>query len=325
MSTYIVTQDALTLLDERGYPHTFNLSELPTDTVNEAVHLIQEDKLEEALKKLSPRRQIESFFDNVGDVTIQDGTVLYQGRPVDDYAARRALEFAHQGLPYQPLLRFIERVRQNPSYRAIQELYQFLETGNMPLTHSGRFVAYKKVRRRNDGHLVAIADSSFINDPGTVVEIPRNEVDEDPTNICSAGLHVCSYGYLPHFGSGSWDIVVSVEVDPADVVAVPHDYRNSKMRVCRYRVLDTLPDYNEDYLSQYDLYDVEDEDEGWIENDDSGAYDDPPNGVDPFDVVEVEYRDDTELPARARADCFDWDIDNNPRDIVRYRIVERAA
>ena len=64
--------------------------------------------------------------------------------------------------------------------------------------------------------------------------MPRPSVDDDPAKTCSAGLHVCSLSYLSTFGG---DRTILVEVCPADVVAVPIDYQNSKVRVSRLRVV----------------------------------------------------------------------------------------
>jgi hypothetical protein len=52
-------------------------------------------------------------------------------------------------------------------------------------------------------------------------------------------LHCAGWNYLPHFGSGSesTDRIVIVKVNPADVIAVPNDYNNAKMRVCKMEVL----------------------------------------------------------------------------------------
>ena len=70
-------------------------------------------------------------------------------------------------------------------------------------------------------------------------------MDEDSTRTCSFGLHVCSYDYLPNFGTGGGDRVVICEVNPRDVVAIPQDYNNTKMRVCKYKVIAEVEDYTE--------------------------------------------------------------------------------
>jgi hypothetical protein len=122
---------------------------------------------------------------------------------------------------------------ENPSYRAVQELYEFLEVGGVPLTEDGCFVVYKKVRE----NFKDIHSGTFDNSVGAIPNMPRNAVDEDSSRTCSAGLHVCSFGYLAHFGSSANNRVVACKVNPKDVVSIPKDYGNTKMRVCRYEVI----------------------------------------------------------------------------------------
>jgi hypothetical protein len=69
------------------------------------------------------------------------------------------------------------------------------------------------------------------------VTMDRSKVDDDPQHTCSSGLHVCADEYLKGYATGSDNRTLVVEVNPADVVAVPYDYNFSKMRVCRYKVL----------------------------------------------------------------------------------------
>jgi hypothetical protein len=64
--------------------------------------------------------------------------------------------------------------------------------------------------------------------------MPRNQVNEDPNQTCSYGLHVANFDYASGFGSGH---MLEVEVHPADVVAIPVDYNQAKMRVCKYKVI----------------------------------------------------------------------------------------
>jgi len=64
----------------------------------------------------------------------------------------------------------------------------------------------------------------------------RQDVDENPDNYCSAGLHIGSWAFAKGVGAR----VVLVEVDPADVVSVPNDHNAQKCRVEKYKVLSDL-------------------------------------------------------------------------------------
>jgi len=67
---------------------------------------------------------------------------------------------------------------------------------------------------------------------GVPVFKPREQCDPNIHNECSYGLHVGSFKYVRHFGSGN-DTVFACLVNPMNVVALPN-YDNSKIRVCEY-------------------------------------------------------------------------------------------
>ena len=103
----------------------------------------------------------------------------------------------------------------------------------------------------NEGQLTLIsttatkeATGKWDNSPGAVCEINRELVDDNPTNTCSTGLHVACFGYAKDFG----EKLVEVKVNPADVVCVPIDYNNTKMRVCRFEVLAECTDMRDEPL-----------------------------------------------------------------------------
>ena len=127
---------------------------------------------------------------------------------------------------------------ENPSLRAVEELYGFLEVCMLPITEDGHFLAYKKVR----SDFKDIYSGTMDNSVGQVLDMPRNSVDEDKDRTCSSGLHFCAKSYLSHFGSwnSSGNRVVVVKINPRDVVAIPSDYNNAKGRTCRYEVVDVL-------------------------------------------------------------------------------------
>lgn len=174
-----------------------------------------------------------------GQVTISNGEVFYNGVRVHNTLTDRIVTMAKEGFDIGHMVKFLENLMANPSYRAVNELYDFLEAGGIPITEKGTFLTYKKIR----SDWKDIHSGKFDNSIGTVVKMPRNMVDEDSSRTCSAGLHVCSYGYLPHFGCSGGDRVVICEVNPADVVSIPTDYNNTKMRVCAYTVIGEVENY----------------------------------------------------------------------------------
>lgn len=167
-----------------------------------------------------------------GEVVVEDGVVTYKGTPTHGTITDRILAMMDEGLAVDSMLAFLENLMDNPSYRAVQELYGFLEVNDLPFTEDGCFLAYKMVRNDFSDHRTGKFDYSVGAPPATM---PRNEVNEDPNQTCSAGLHVCAQSYLGMYGGGGRTILV--KVNPADVVAVPTDYDNAKMRVCKHETV----------------------------------------------------------------------------------------
>lgn len=172
------------------------------------------------------------------NLEILDGVLRYKDEPLHLYVGEKLVEMVRQGFAVTPVVNFIERLLKNPSKRAVDHLYAFLEHGKNPLTEDGKFIAYKAVR----GDWKDIHSGTFDNSIGAEVEMPRWKVDDDPHRTCSSGLHACSFDYLPHFAHDNGHIVL-VEIDPADVVAIPVDYNNTKMRVCKYKVIGEYEGY----------------------------------------------------------------------------------
>ena len=100
----------------------------------------------------------------------------------------------------------------------------------------------------------------------------RSEVQHDPSVGCHKGLHVGTWDYASSFGRG---VVLEVEVDPRDVVSVPTDCGDAKLRCCRYRVRDEIEAPISSAYRGYEdeLLPVQEEFEEWGEDDDEGACD----------------------------------------------------
>lgn len=205
------------------------------------------------------KEQVESAIQSsatAGKVTIENGEVFYNNKAIHNTLTERIIDMARQGFDIGYMVKFLENLMKNPSFRAVNELYGFLESGSIPITENGTFLAYKKIRN----NWTDIHSGTFDNSIGAVCEMPRNMVDEDSSRTCSAGLHVCSYDYLAHFSRDNNDRVVICEIDPADVVSIPADYNNTKMRVCKYTVIGEVEDYkeseilNNSFISTNDMF-----------------------------------------------------------------------
>ncbi len=213
-------------------------------------------------------------------VVVFDGnTVTVDGVPLHNSLTRRVVEFAQQGLPFDGLIKFLERLSQNPSAQSQAELYDFLEHKNLPITEDGHFLAYKAVLANFLDKYSGTVDNSV----GKVVTMKRGAVDDNRSKGCSAGLHCGALDYVTSYGSVGVDRIVIVKVDPADAVSVPSDCSYQKLRVCKYEVIGEFrgelakPLYaanagTEDFEDEDDF---EDDDDNWsdFENEDEDEQD----------------------------------------------------
>lgn len=205
-----------------------------------------------------------------GLVTITNGIVFYAGTAMHNALTDRMLKMVGLGVDIKHMALFLDNLMKNPSYRSVEQLYNFMEACDMPITEDGCLLAYRSVNNDYwDTHtgktslslppdkvnnvsgviwdstgkvcngvfverfFVRNGVKTLLTDEGTcVVSMERNLVDDNPDQTCSKGLHVCSQKY-GMYGKR----LLLVKVNPADVVSVPKDYNQAKMRVCRYEVV----------------------------------------------------------------------------------------
>lgn len=172
------------------------------------------------------------------DIAIIGGELLFQGEVINNTLSDRILKMVDEGFVLTPMVNFLANLMNNPSNRVTEQLYAFLEKGKNAITEDGHFLAYKAVRE----DFKDIHSGTFDNSVGQKVTIARRKVDENPNVTCSYGLHVCSFDYLPHFAHADGHVMIC-KVNPADVVAIPADYNNTKMRVCGYEVIGEYEGY----------------------------------------------------------------------------------
>lgn len=195
---------------------------------------LKDGNKQEIEKAVSVANYMKRYTEGLLDII--DGQVFLDKKPVHGSLGQRFIEFINAQIDLEPLLNFCRKLRKNPSGASIDQLFGFLEANKHPITKSGNFIAYKKIRSDfKDFH-----SGLFDNSPGKVLEMNREDVDEDPSQTCSAGLHVANWNYAMNSFHGGSGIMVEVEVDPADVVAVPIDYNQGKMRTCKYTVIKVI-------------------------------------------------------------------------------------
>lgn len=229
MLSYIINSNAATILvDDKTF--TVRKDHMNWNDILDALSNQDEARVLQLVDIPETLKQVTS-----GRITVSDEGVFFNGEPLHTGLASRIMALireGYQGLA-EPLTKFLDNLMENPSRRAVEGLYEWLQNSNLPITPDGCFIAWKIV----SPEFKDLRTGTFDNAPGKTVEVRRNEVDEDINRTCSYGLHFCSSNYLPHYGTSAGNKVVMVKVHPRDVVAFPSDYNTAKGRCCRYEVL----------------------------------------------------------------------------------------
>lgn len=238
MIPYTVSSNGI-LFFFKGKQYTFSKS---TPNYNEIVDAVVNNDYH----RVEISVQLDLFIAKVtfGNVIItEDDEVYFNNIRVNDYLAKRIVQHYNEDPRLvDPLIKFTEKLMSNPNDDVKNDLFQWLEHGNMPIFPDGDFVAYKLVRSDFSPIYVGGAYGKD-QSPGKVVEMPREKCNENRNNTCSEGLHFCSYEYLPIFQSwndNQGNKVIVLKINPTDVVAIPTDYNLSKGRTCRFEVLDEI-------------------------------------------------------------------------------------
>ncbi len=209
-------------------PHTISKTHITYQKVVDAIKAGDWDTVRDVIE---PKKVVLEY--GAGNVSVQGEKLFWKGREMHNALTSRMIQMLQDGFPIEPMVNFMENLMTNPSKRAVDELFGFLEKNELPITPDGHFLAYKRVREDYKDCHTGTMDNSV----GQVVEMERNEVDDNKDRTCSSGLHFCSQEYLNHFGGAR---TVIVKINPRDVVSIPSDYNDSKGRACRYEVIGEL-------------------------------------------------------------------------------------
>jgi hypothetical protein len=259
---HILTENSLTVVIE-GKAHTMNVNH---PAWNQALEALKADDGVRLVDLFDVEKAVADYFDEEAGITVEDGGVRYGDEVVHNMVVDKILNFMRNGLPYQPLVKFLGKLMENPSSRAVNELYTFLEHKNMPITPEGNFLAYKGVNE----DFTDKYSGKFDNSVGQTLEMRRNGVCDDANIGCSHGFHAGSYEYAKGWAGSDGGHLMIVEIDPSDVVSVPLCSDCQKLRTSKYKVVglyetvDAPPldeGLNDDYYDSSE--EVDDYNEGW--------------------------------------------------------------
>ena len=215
----------------------------------------------EALESiLNPAIKFNNLYAKYEQIEVKDGHVYVSGEAISSLVAGRILDYLSKDIDCTPVFKFITKLNLNPSKRAVDELYTFLEHKYLPITENGNFLAYKALR----SDYTDVYTGKNDNRVGNVVEMPRNKVDDNKEVGCSQGLHAGALDYARNYRPADGKLVV-VEINPADVVSIPIDCEFQKLRTCKYKVHSEYEVPLEDllYESRFTTDNDEDVDREW--------------------------------------------------------------
>lgn len=249
---------------------------------------------EELYALMSPVTKVQNIIKRSvslsNSLSIEDGVLKFGDNVLEETLATHMLSLLDEtNTPkneklWKSYVRFLDNLFQNVNAEIRSQLFRWMDYENKAgnafgITEDGCFVGYKGCK----GTILepmssftgfAIVDGEDVhghipNKVGSVIQMPRSEVQFDPQVGCSQGLHVGTRNYAV-----SWaPILILVKVNPRDVVSVPFECDSQKMRVCEYTVLKVTDASEEHQRFHYDEteYDDEyyDEDECCDECDDS--------------------------------------------------------
>lgn len=196
-----------------------------------------QESLAEAFEQMSYKQQFIKMTKGLVEIDSAKGAVLYDGHQIAAGLTNRIIEACQDGdeKKLTGLVEFTHKLHENPSRRAVMELFGFLEAADILIREDGLVEAFKRVRH----DYYDFFTGKTRNKPGDEPFMYRWEVDENQHETCSDGYHVCAKSYLPHYHGGDGRVVKCL-VHPKDFVSIPVDHQNAKARVCRYKVISEL-------------------------------------------------------------------------------------
>ena len=239
---YIISNSGVVNAIAGGQAYTFDKNH---HNYSSLVRHLKSDNVEHFEAAYDIAASVEHFCD--GYVHIKNGTLNWNGIPMPELFSDRIMQMRKEGFEFEPMLNFLNNLNENPSDKAIVELFDFMQHKHLPITDDGNFLAYKAVKE----DFTDIYTGNLDNNIGSTVSVDRSSVDSNRDKGCGHGLHVGSIDYVTSYGgidldnkddnNGGNQIVVC-KVNPRDVVSVPTCSRYQKLRCCQYEVVAIFDD-----------------------------------------------------------------------------------
>lgn len=238
---YIINNTGIVLFKNK--PIKIEKTDYRFSRIIEALDLPVDEQEQVIMRIIENKSPVDTPLVDTDDFKFDGDDVYLEGEKLPPVLSKKIKSLHEQDIPISIFKNFWKNLRENPSQKSVEELYDFLEYKELPITEDGCFLAYKGVHsdfysvngnadtvivkgKKNDNHQI-------YNGVGEKIEVLRRNVNDDRTVHCSTGLHLGSLDYAQGFAS----TLVVVKVNPRDVVSVPDDFNCQKCRVCAYEVV----------------------------------------------------------------------------------------
>lgn len=225
------------------------------------VDLLEEEDLESAFRSADVMEYVQENAKKISEHLSYDhqGNVFYKDSQLPEGISSTMINALSSGSAQgvQALAAFIERVLVATTNTSRVALFSWIKERRLSLTEDGCFIAYKGVQRDEKNRLVSInrgpgyvngqyyESANLDNSVGNVLSVDRSYVEAQPGVACGPGLHAGTWSYAKTFSRSD---VLAVKIKPEDVVSVPTDSNQQKLRVCGYEVLGIAVNESEEVL-----------------------------------------------------------------------------
>lgn len=230
---YLITPAVLVVVRD-GKPLTIDKTHKNFERIQES---LQNQCWQAALDFIDMKNTLTKYSN--GRVKVENGAVTLDGERVAGKVVGRLVNaLLEENLEaLEAITNFLDKCDENPDFRIVNRIYDFVSHNDLRLDKDGFILAYKVVKHNYLDKYTGTMDNS----PGKLVQMKRNKVNPNDAETCSQGLHVAAKGYISSYGipslSSGGDRVVLCKVNPKDFVSIPTDYNDMKARVCEYLVL----------------------------------------------------------------------------------------
>lgn len=255
-NTHVITKDSVIV----SLPDGVRLIKRDQGKIfDQVVEAVETGRYEDIPGIISPKNFLASgnlqFDEKTGEIT-------FNGYRLKNNLTDRIHEYWSLGIPVEPMIRLLKNIMGHEIEYMAEELFDFLEHNNLPITEDGCFLAYKLTKE--DGSPFYHASSEIRYSVGKVIEMPKYKASTDRETCGGAGLY---FGNPKYWGEGEFEgkawigsgKMFLAKINPRDVTAIPRHYKDGKAKCWRMEIVkEFTPESVKEVFSSPVYYSVRD-------------------------------------------------------------------